>query len=129
MSCLVCQPFTGSSVLQERILETSATTDSEYCSFGSTESLHCNQDHDNIQVMTREIPGEVVPIFVAMIILFICNPRACIGNHTCWHAAVYPAVLAIMATQCSSCELRSISTERFQLCMGDRAGSSCTALT
>ena len=88
-----------------------------------------NQDHDNIQVMTREIPGEVVPIFVAMIILFICNPRACIGNHTCWHAAVYPAVLAIMATQCSSCELRSISTERFQLCMGDRAGSSCTALT
>ena len=23
-----------------------------------------NQDHDNIQVMTREIPGEVVPIFV-----------------------------------------------------------------
>ena len=64
MSCLVCQPFTGSSVLQERILETSATTDSEYCSFGSTESLHCNQDHDNIQVMTREIPGEVVPIFV-----------------------------------------------------------------
>ena len=25
MSCLVCQPFTGSSVLQERILETSAT--------------------------------------------------------------------------------------------------------
>ena len=64
MSCLVCQPFNGSSLLQERILETSTTTDSEYCSFGSTESLQCNQDHDYIQVMTRDTPGEVVLIFV-----------------------------------------------------------------
>ena len=56
MSCLVCQPFNGSSLLEERILETSTTTDS-----GSTESLHCNQDHDYIQVMTRDTP---VLIFV-----------------------------------------------------------------
>ena len=61
------------------------------------------------------------------IILFISNPHMYIGNHTCWHAAIYPAVSAIMATQCSSCELRSISTERFQLCMSGWADS--TALT
>ena len=64
MSFLVCQPFNGSSLLQERILETSTTTGSEYYSFGGRESLQCNQDHDYIQVMTSEIPGEVVPIFV-----------------------------------------------------------------
>ena len=33
----------------------------EYCSFGSTES---DQDHDYIQVMTRDDPGEGVLIFV-----------------------------------------------------------------
>ena len=30
LSCLVCQPFTGSSVSQETILESSTTTDSEH---------------------------------------------------------------------------------------------------
>ena len=46
-SCLVCQPFiVGSSLSQKRILETSTTTDSEHSGFGSTELVHCSQDHD-----------------------------------------------------------------------------------
>ena len=38
-SCLVCQPFTGSSVSQETIHETGTTTDSEHSGIGSTQSV------------------------------------------------------------------------------------------
>ena len=56
ISCLVCQPFTGSSVSQSRILVQPLIV--------STLSLvgqnQCIGDHDYIQFMTRDNPGEGV---------------------------------------------------------------------
>ena len=54
--------------------------------------------------------------------------NSCVGDHTCWHTAIYPVGSATMATQGqvphSNCE----HAEGFLLCMSGRASSSCMVL-
>ena len=58
-----------------------------------------------------------------------CKSNSCVGDHTCWHTAIYPVGSATMATQGqvphSNCE----RAEGFLLCMSGWASSSCMVLT